>query len=80
MLKTDDLPKKAVFCRCWRSEKVSRVGHCVSSSVVVVVCVSSSVVVVVCVCGGGGHGEHDGTMCVVVEVGEGGEPTPSMQL
>jgi CDGSH-type Zn-finger protein len=21
MLKTDDLPKKAVFCRCWRSEK-----------------------------------------------------------
>jgi hypothetical protein len=24
MLKTDDLPKKAVFCRCWRSEKVGK--------------------------------------------------------
>jgi CDGSH-type Zn-finger protein len=22
MLKADELPKKAVFCRCWRSEKV----------------------------------------------------------
>lgn len=24
MLKADELPKKAVFCRCWRSEKVRR--------------------------------------------------------
>lgn len=26
ILKAEELPKKAVFCRCWRSGKVSPVG------------------------------------------------------
>jgi hypothetical protein len=26
MLKAEDLPKKAVFCRCWRSQKVRLPG------------------------------------------------------